>query len=223
MDGRFPRWVSVIVPLIFLAFLVPGLVFGFSTGRLRSDKDVARCMGETMAGMGPYIVLAFFAAQFIACFRQSGLGEMLALSGGELLAQARLPDASLIVGLVGVVMLANLFIGSMSAKYAFFAPVFVPMFMQVGISPELTQVAYRIGDSVSNIITPLNPYVVIVLVFMQRYAPSAGIGTLVALMLPYAAAFAVAWTLMLDSLILKTQAELSWLDLCEETLRRRKR
>jgi aminobenzoyl-glutamate transport protein len=85
----------------------------------------------------------------------------------------------------------------MSAKYAFFAPVFVPMFMQVGISPELTQAAYRIGDSVSNVITPLNPYVVILLVFMQRHMARAGIGTLVALMLPYALAFAAAWSLLL--------------------------
>jgi aminobenzoyl-glutamate transport protein len=98
---------------------------------------------------------------------------------------------------VGVVAVANLFIGSMSAKYAFFAPVFVPMFMQVGISPELTQAAYRVGDSVSNVVTPLNPYLVIILVFMQRFVPRAGIGTLVALMLPYTAAFALAWSALL--------------------------
>ncbi len=187
----------MIVPLIFLAFLIPGLVYGFATDKLHNDRDVAKIFGETMAGMGPYIVLAFFAAQFIAWFAHSGLGEMLALSGGRLLARAALPDATLMVCFIGVVMTANLFIGSMSAKYAFFAPVFVPMFMQVGISPELTQVAYRIGDSVTNVITPLNPYVVILLVFMQRYVPRAGIGTLLALMLPYAIAFAVTWTLVL--------------------------
>ncbi len=197
MDGVFPRWVRVIVPLIFLGFLVPGLVYGAVTGTLRNDKDVARMMGEVMAGMGPYIVLAFFAAQFIAYFAHSGLGEMLAIAGGQVLARAALPSAALMVGFIGVVMLANLLIGSMSAKYAFFAPVFVPMFMQVGISPELTQVAYRVGDSVSNVITPLNPYVVILLVFMQRYMPRAGVGTLVALMLPYTLVFAVAWTLLL--------------------------
>ncbi len=93
--------------------------------------------------------------------------------------------------------MANLFIGSMSAKYAFFAPVFVPMFMQVGISPELTQAAYRVGDSVTNVITPLNPYMVILLVFMRQYVPKGGLGTLVALMLPYAGAFFVAWSLLL--------------------------
>jgi aminobenzoyl-glutamate transport protein len=197
VDGPFPRWVKVIVPLIFFAFLLPGLVYGLTTGSLRSDKDVAATFGETMAGMGSYIVLAFFAAQFIAYFAYSGLGEMLAISGGRVLARAGLPDALLMIGFIGVVIVGNLFIGSMSAKYAFFAPVFVPMFMQVGISPELTQVAYRVGDSVSNVITPLNPYVVILLVFMQRYMSRAGIGTLVALMLPYALAFAIAWTALL--------------------------
>ncbi len=197
LDGRFPRWVAVVVPLLFLGFALPGAAYGFATGSLRNDRDVARLMGETMAAMGPYVVLAFFAAQFIELFRHSRLGEMLALTGGAWLAELALPATGLVAAFVGVVAVANLFIGSMSAKYAFFAPVFVPMFMQVGISPELTQAAYRVGDSVSNVITPLNPYVVIVLVFMQRYVPRAGVGTLVALMLPYAAALLVTWTALL--------------------------
>jgi aminobenzoyl-glutamate transport protein len=201
-DGAFPRWVRVIVPLLFLAFLVPGVVYGLATGSLQSDKDVARSMGESMSAMGPYIVLAFFAGQFIAWFAHSGLGEMLALTGGRALAAASLPPAFLMVAFIGVVAVGNLFIGSMSAKYAFFAPVFVPMFMQAGIAPELTQAAYRVGDSVSNVITPLNPYVVILLVFMQRYAKDAGIGTLVALMLPYALVFGVVWSLLLVAWVL---------------------
>ncbi len=201
-DGRFPRWVAAIVPLIFLAFLLPGLAYGLRTGSLRSDRDVARMLGEVMAGMGPYIVLAFFAAQFVEFFRYSGLGEMSAIAGGGLLARADLPAPVLMVAFVAVVALANLFIGSMSAKYAFFAPVFVPMFMQVGISPELTQAAYRVGDSITNVVTPLNPYVVIILVFMQRYVPRAGIGTLVALMIPYAVSFFAAWSLLLVAWIL---------------------
>jgi len=194
MEGKFPRWVAAVVPLIFIGFFVPGLAYGIATRSIARDKDVARMLGETMAAMGPYIVLAFFAAQFVEYFRHSGLGEMLAISGGRALTRADLPPALLVSAFVGVTVVANLFIGSMSAKYAFFAPVFVPMFMQVGISPELTQAAYRVGDSVSNVISPLNPYVVIILVFMRRYVPGAGIGTLVALMLPYTAAFAVAWT-----------------------------
>ena len=155
-------------------------------------------MARTMKDMAPYIVLAFFAAQFIACFSHSNLGPMLALAGGGALAKANLPPGLLLAAFIGLVMIANLFIGSASAKYAFFAPVFVPMFMSgAGLSPELTQAAYRVGDSASNVITPLNPYVVIILVFMQRYAPRSGIGTLVALMLPYSIAFGVVWTAML--------------------------
>lgn len=197
LDGIFPRWVHAVVPLIFIGFFVPGLAYGIAAGQLKSDKDVAVRLGETMAAMGPYIVLAFFAAQFVEYFRHSGLGEMLAITGGRALTRADLAPGLLMTAFIGIVMLGNLFIGSMSAKYAFFAPVFVPMFMQVGISPELTQAAYRVGDSVSNVITPLNPYVVIILVFMRRYVPKAGIGTLVALMLPYTLVFAVTWTLLL--------------------------
>jgi len=196
-DGRFPRWVAAIVPLLFVGFFLPGLAYGVASRSLRSDRDVAKILGDTMASMGPYVVLAFFAAQFIEYFRHSGLGEMMAIAGGRALARAALPDPLLIAAFVGLVGSANLFIGSMSAKYAFFAPIFVPMFMQVGISPELTQAAYRVGDSVTNIVTPLNPYVVIILVFMQRYMPRAGVGTLIALMLPYALCFALLWTTLL--------------------------
>jgi aminobenzoyl-glutamate transport protein len=192
-----PRWVSAIVPLLFVAFFVPGLAYGFAAGTLRSDRDAAKILGETMAAMGPYIVLSFFAAQFIEYFRWTGLGEMLAIAGGGLLTRADLPIPFLLACFVGIVTLVNLSIASMSAKYAFLAPVFVPMFMQVGISPELTQAAYRVGDSVTNCITPLNPYLVIALVLMQRYAPKSGLGTLVAMMLPYALGFLVTWAALL--------------------------
>ena len=196
-DGRFPRWVAAIIPLVFVGFLVPGLAYGIATRGIRSDRDVARLLGETMAGMGPYVVMAFFAAQFIEYFRWSGLGEMLAIAGGQLLVAAELPRTLLLLGFILVVCIADLFIGSMSAKYAFMAPIFVPMFMQVGISPELTQAAYRIGDSFTNVVTPLNPYVVVILVVLQRFAPRAGLGTLLALMIPYALAFALAWSALL--------------------------
>ena len=155
-----------------------------------------------MADMGPYIVLAFFAAQFIEGFRYSNLGEMLALVGGDFLAALALPPVLLVLAFVLVVLVGNLFIGSASAKYAFFAPVFVPMFMQAGISPELTQAAYRVGDSVSNVITPLNPYMIIILSLMQRYVRGSGLGTLVATMLPYTLAFLAAWLLLLTIWVL---------------------
>jgi aminobenzoyl-glutamate transport protein len=193
----FDRWVAVIVPIILLTFLLPGLLYGIVLGNIRSSKDAAKAMVEAIAAIAPIIVLAFFAAQFIAYLGYTQLDRMMAFAGGAALAQAQLPPWALIVAFILVIAFFNLFIGSMSAKYAMVAPIFVPMLMIVGISPELTQGAYRIGDSVTNTITPLNAYLVIILMFMQRYAKRAGMGTLVSTMLPYALIFLVVWTLLL--------------------------
>ena len=154
-------------------------------------------LGEVMARLGPYIVLAFFAAQFIAAFNQSGLGQMLAVAGGQFLRQLMVQNELLLSCFVLMVVMINLVIGSSSAKYAFFAPVFVPMLMQVGISPELTQAAYRVGDSVSNIITPMNPYMIIIIVEVRKYARGSGLGTVVAMMLPYSITFLIIWLILL--------------------------
>ena len=196
-DGAFPRWVSAIVPLMFFCFILPGITYGAIVGNTRTTKDAAKHMMDSMAGMAPIIVLAFFAGQFIAYFDESNLGNMLAFSGGEWLFNQGLGAIPLILAFILLTMVFNLFVGSMSAKYTLFAPIFVPMFMLIGIRPELTQVAYRIGDSVTNIITPLNAYLIIVLVFMQKYAPKAGMGTLIAMMLPYTFVFAIAWSILL--------------------------
>ncbi|MFK7795643.1 MAG: AbgT family transporter [Gammaproteobacteria bacterium] len=197
-DGkRFPRWVEVTVPLLFLLFIVPGVVYGLKAKTINSSKQFAKYMGDTIADLGPYIVLAFFAAQFIAVFKYSHLGEMLALAGGGWLASLQLDVGLLLFAFVLLACLGNLLIGSMSAKYAFMAPVFVPMLMQAGVAPELTQVAYRIGDSVTNVITPLNPYMIIVLAMLQKYHREAGIGTLVSLTLPYSIGFLIAWMVLL--------------------------
>jgi len=194
---RFSRWIEVTVPLLFLLFFIPGLAFGISSGSVRNDRDVARMLGDTMARLGPYIVLAFFAAQFIEAFKYSGLGEMLAIAGGQFLASLDMASPLLLSGFILMVILANLLIGSASAKYAFLAPVFVPMLMQVGFSPELTQAAYRVGDSVSNVITPLNPYMIIILVLVQKYSRGSGFGTLIAMMLPYTIVFTLIWSALL--------------------------
>jgi len=194
---RFDRWAEVIVPMLFFCFVVPGIAFGVAMGQFKNDKDVAKGLIDTMATMAPIIVLAFFAAQFIEHFRWSGLDVMLAMAGGQFLGQAQMSPMLLIVAFIGITALFNLFVGSMSAKYALFAPIFVPMFMMVGIAPELTQAAYRVGDSVTNIVTPLNSYLIIILVFMQRYVPKGGMGTLIATMLPYSIVFGIVWTLML--------------------------
>ncbi|MFK8028414.1 MAG: AbgT family transporter [Gammaproteobacteria bacterium] len=197
-DGkRFPRWIEVTVPLLFLLFIIPGVVYGIKAKTIQSSKQFAKYMGDTIADLGPYIVLAFFAAQFIAVFKFSNLGEMLALAGGGWLASLQLDVGFLLIAFVLLACVANLLIGSMSAKYAFMAPVFVPMLMQAGVAPELTQVAYRIGDSVTNVITPLNPYMIIVLAMLQKYHREAGIGTLISLTLPYSIGFLLAWIVLL--------------------------
>jgi aminobenzoyl-glutamate transport protein len=196
-DGRFPRWVNAIVPLIFFFFAVPGLAYGISTGVIRSSKDAATAMIEAIATMAPIIVLAFFAAQFVQYFEHSKLGAMLAMAGGKALFAANLGPELLIVMFIVLIMGLNLFVGSMSAKYFLIAPIFVPMLMLLGIAPELTQTAYRVGDSVTNIITPLNAYLVIILVVMQRYAKNSGMGTLISLMMPYSIIFAIVWTILL--------------------------
>lgn len=196
-DGPFPRWVAVIVPLMFVLTILPACVYGAVVGNIKSTKDAAKTMVESMAGMAPIIVLAFFAGQFVAAFDESGLGRMLAFSGGEWLFNQQFGAGGLLIAFILVTMVFNMFVGSMSAKYALFAPIFVPMFMLIGIRPEMTQTAYRIGDSTTNIITPLNPYLVIVLMYVQKYAPKAGIGTLIAMMLPYTIAFTLLWMVMI--------------------------
>lgn len=193
-DGPFARWVRQIVPILFFCFTVPSIVFGVKMKAIKNDKDAAGMLVESIAGMAPIIVLAFFAAQFIECFKFSGLDRMAAMAGGQALGKAEMSAMLLVVAFIGVTIVFNLFVGSMSAKYAMFAPIFIPMFMLVGISPELTQAAYRIGDSVSNTITPLNAYLVIVLVFMRQVMPKAGMGTLVSTMLPYTIVFTIVWT-----------------------------
>lgn len=194
-DSESQRWVDVIVPLLFIVFLFPALAYGFAAKTIKNDKDIAKMMAESMAAMAPIIVLAFFAGQFIAWFDESQLGKMLAISGGLAIAESGLPTWAVLAGFILLVGFINLFIGSMSAKYAMLAPVFIPMFMiGANFSPELTQAAYRVGDSCTNIITPLNAYLIIILVFVQKYDKKAGMGTMIALMLPYSVVFLVTWT-----------------------------
>ncbi|MEM6257132.1 MAG: AbgT family transporter [Planctomycetota bacterium] len=194
----FDKWVVVIVPIIFFAFLVPALAYGIGARTIKNDKDAARMMTEAMAAMAPIIVLAFFAGQFIAWFGQSNLGTMFAITGGRAIAEAGLPTWAVLVAFILLVAVLNLFVGSMSAKYTLLAPVFIPMFMiGASMSPELTQAAYRVGDSCTNIITPLNAYLIIILVFVQKYDKQAGMGTMIALMLPYSVVFLITWTALL--------------------------
>ena len=186
-----------IVPLIFLLFLIPGVVYGFVAGVFKDSKGVVAAMTKAMQGMGYYIVMAFFCALFVHAFSTSNVGALLAVKGAAVLQGMNLPGGVTVVGIIFLTAFVNLFVGSASAKWALLAPIFVPVLMQVGISPDLTQAAYRVGDSSSNIITPLMPYFPLVVVYCQRYVKGTGIGTLTSLMLPYALTFLVVWSAFL--------------------------
>jgi aminobenzoyl-glutamate transport protein len=180
-----------IVALMLILFFLPGLAYGIVTRTIRSDRDVAAMTSETMGTMGAYIVLAFVAAHLVAFFGWSNLGVITAIGGAGFLQSIGFTGIPLIVAFVLVSATLNIFIGSASAKWAIMAPVFVPMLMILGYSPEVTQAAYRIGDSVTNILTPLLPYFPLVIVFAQKYDKDVGIGTIISAMLPYSIAFAI--------------------------------
>ncbi|WP_432408745.1 AbgT family transporter [Wukongibacter sp. M2B1] len=186
-----------LVPTIMLFFLIPGLAFGIASGNVRNDKDVVKFMSKSMATMGGYLVLSFFAAQFIKYFSYTNLGIILAVSGANFLESIGFTGLPLILGFIIVAGFINLFIGSASAKWGIMAPVFVPMMYQLGFTPEFTQLAYRIGDSCTNIITPLMSYFAVIVVFAQKYDEDTGIGTLISTMVPYSIMFLLGWTLLL--------------------------
>jgi aminobenzoyl-glutamate transport protein len=188
---------EAIVPLIFLLFLVPGVVYGYVAGTVKSHRDIIKGMSKSMSTMGYYLVLAFFASLFTAAFRDSNVGALIAIKGAGMLRAMELPDQVTIVGIILITTSVNLLIGSASAKWALLGPIFVPMLMQLNLSPELTQAAYRVGDSSTNIITPLMPYFPLVVVYCRRYVKNTGIGTLVTLMLPYSITFLLTWTTLL--------------------------
>lgn len=194
--ARAPLMQSI-VGLIFVFFLIPGIVYGAASGSVKTHRDVIAAMAKAMSGMGYYVVMAFFCAQFIYAFGQSNIGALLAVKGAQGLRDLGMPMAVTLVGIVLLSGSVNLLIGSASAKWALIGAIMVPMLMELGVSPDLTQAAYRVGDSSTNIITPLLPYFPLIVVFCKRYVTNSGIGTLVALMLPYSLTLLVVWTAFL--------------------------
>lgn len=186
-----------LVPIIALLFMVPGIVYGAVVGVVKNDKDIAHFMGKAMSSMGGYLVLAFAAAQFVQYFAWSNLGTILAVSGANFLKSTGFTGIPLILTFILVSAFINLFIGSASAKWAIMAPIFVPMFFMLGFSPEFTQIAYRIGDSSTNIISPLMSYFAVIVSFAEKYDEEAGIGTLISTMLPYSIMFLLFWSILL--------------------------
>ncbi len=186
-----------IIAVVFFGGVLLGVVYGFASKSFTKIDDVVHAMEGGMRTMSVYLVLAFFAAQFVAFFNWSNLGLILAVEGAEVLRSLELSGITLIIAFVILSILLDLFIGSASAKWAVMAPVFVPMLMLLGYSPELTQACYRVGDSVCNIITPLMSYFPLIVAFAQKYDPKAGIGTIMSLMIPYSIVFFIGWTIFL--------------------------
>ncbi len=184
-----------IVALIFVFFLVPGIVYGKVVGTINTDRDVIDAMANAMSTLGLYIVLVFFAAQFVAFFGWTNLGAVTAVTGATFLQNIGLTGPVVFFFFILVCGFINLMLGSASAQWAVTAPVFVPMLMLLGYSPEVIQAAYRIGDSSTNIITPMMSYFGLIMAFVAKYVPKAGVGTLIAMMLPYSVAFITCWSL----------------------------
>ncbi len=193
--GLQPFYQSLIAGFFFL-FLLAGIAFGAGTGKVKGSNDVIAMMVDGIRTMAPYILFAFFAAHFVAMFNWSRLGPIAAINGAEALKTMNLPAPVLLVTVQGFSSFLDLFIGSASAKWSAMAPVVVPMFMLLGISPEMTTAAYRMGDSYTNIMTPLMSYFPLILGFARRWDSSVGVGSLLALMLPYALTFMVVGLLM---------------------------
>lgn len=196
--GLIPSpFIDGIVPIILFLFIVVGLAFGITVGKIKSGKDVSHYMAESMKDLASYIVLVFAIAQFIAYFNWSNLGTWVAVNGANFLTDINFTGIPLIIGYIIFTSLMNFLITSGSAKWAIEAPIFIPMFMQLGYHPAFTQVAYRVADSSTNIVTPLFPYMVIILAFMQRYNKKASIGTYMSLTIPYAFSFLFTWIILI--------------------------
>ena len=190
MESPLIQAIAIPISLIFLA---TGLVYGLVVGTINESADIPKFMAKGLESLLPILVLFFAVSQFLAWFQWSNLGPWTAIKGSELLQSWDLPNMVLFAAFALMVTTINLFITSGSAQWALMAPVVVPMMMYVGVSPEVTQMLYRIGDSPSNIITPMSPYFALALTFLQKYYKKAGVGTLMSLSLPYAVSMLIGW------------------------------
>lgn len=186
-----------IVVIIALLFFIPGVAYGIGAKTARNSTQIVDLMSNSMATMAGYIVLVFFAAQFIAYFTYTNLGIVIAVKGADFLQNIGLTGIPLILAFILVVAIINIFMGSASAKWAIMAPIFIPLFIQMDISPALTQMAYRIGDSTTNLISPLMSYFALIIAFTQKYDKKSGAGTIMSMMLPYSIAFLIGWSILL--------------------------
>jgi aminobenzoyl-glutamate transport protein len=200
-DWKDSPFLDGVVALIFICFLIPGFVYGRVVGTMKDDRDIIDGMAKSMSTLGLYIVIVFFAAQFVAYFGWSNLGQIFAVKGAEFLQNMGATGPIIFIGFILVSGSVNLMLGSASAQWAVTAPIFVPMLMLIGYTPEVIQAAYRIGDSVTNIITPMMSYFGLILAFANKYDKNLGIGTIIAMMLPYSIFFLIGWIILFYLLI----------------------
>lgn len=190
-------FMSGIVFLMSMFFMIPGIFYGIGARTIKSDKDIINLMVKSINNLSGFMVLIFFAAQFVVFFNYSNLGIILSVKGANFLQETGFVGVPLIFAFIVMTAIINIFIAVDSAKWAIMAPIFVPMFMRIGFSPELTQAAYRVGDSYTNVIAPLMPFFPLVVAFAQKYDKKSGMGTMISLMLPYSIAFLIGWIILL--------------------------
>ena len=190
------------IAFLFLIASSLGIVYGYTVGTFKKSSDVINGMNQSFKTLVSFLVLVFFAAQFVAWFQWSNLGVLLAITGAEFLQSLNIGLIPLVIMFIIFSAFINLFMGSASAKWAIMAPIFIPIFMLLGYSPELSQAVYRVGDSVTNIISPMMSFFALIIVYFQKYQKEAGFGTIVGNMLPYSIAFFIGWTALLIAWIL---------------------
>ncbi|MDR0334016.1 MAG: AbgT family transporter [Dysgonamonadaceae bacterium] len=185
------------ITFLFLTMATAGAVYGFTVGTFKKSEDVIKGMNDNFKTLASYLVLVFFAAQFVAWFRWSNLGLLLAINGADFLREADIHLIPLVIIFVIFTAMTNFLMGSASAKWAIMGPVFIPIFMLLGYSPELSQAVFRVGDSITNVISPMMSFFALIIVYYQKYDKKAGIGTIVATMLPFSIAFFLGWVALL--------------------------
>ena len=188
---------QAIVPLLFIFFALPGIVYGYTAGTFKSSTDVIRSMEEIMKMLLGFMVFAFFAAQFLYVFGKSNIGTLMAISGAQFLKDLGMPSTISLLGIIIFTGFLNLLITSATSKWAILSTIFVPMLMLLGISPELTQAAFRVSDSAVNVCTPMFPFYPLLIMYCQKYCQKAGVGTLSSMMLPYTLALLIVLTAVL--------------------------
>ncbi len=190
------------IALLFFAAGSLGVMYGLMTGKFKNDSDVVKGMVQSFKTLAAFMVLVFFAAQFVAYFKWSNLGLIIAIEGAHFLQKINIGTVPLLILFVLLSGFINMFMGSASAKWAILGPVFIPMFMIMGFSPELSQAVFRVGDSVTNIISPMMSFFALIIVYFEKYDKKAGIGTLISTMLPYSVFFFIFWTALLIGWVL---------------------